>query len=530
MEQDIVFSSEQITITKRTDGYYIESFKNGMSLEQFNNIMGSHPEIKVTSFMAIKNALLFAPRTPVRFGETKERVVVEVSGDELKAYVTLSVMEADFSGERRIALLREIMQKLNEKGVTFGIKKDVLINNLCNNRQILVAEGIPPINGEDSVIKLYELKEVKPEVKEDGNVDHYELNLINKVNTGEWLGERTDPTKGIPGKSVKGNTLLAMPGKKYPLLYDRNSVQESYENGVTVLKATRSGAVHFDGERVGVSNHLEITGNIDFKTGNVDFDGYLTVKGTIEDNFSVAAIKDVEILGDYGVGSVREIISKEGSVYIKGGIAGKSKAVIKSKKDIYTKYVSDATIICDGSVHIGFYCLNSSIIAKEVILDSSRGQIIGGNIQADIKVVTSMLGSPGEKKTTVSVKGFDRWSLRNRLEKLVETIETAKNDVARIKQEIAIYTNTPELTREQKAVYEVLRERYSDMRSGLKNLEDERKALVGYLRTHGEGEIAILKKGYPGSVLEIKRIRRELDKVILGTTFYVQDGELKEIL
>jgi len=36
-------------------------------------------------------------------------------------------------------------------------------------------------------------------------VDHYELNLINKVKTGDWLGERIDPTPGTAGKSVKGN-------------------------------------------------------------------------------------------------------------------------------------------------------------------------------------------------------------------------------------------------------------------------------------------------------------------------------------
>lgn len=529
MNRDVIFSSEHIIVTKQDDGYYIESLKAGMSIEQFNRLMGEHPEIKITSFMAIKTTLMSAPKPDTKFGEVKDRVVVDISADELRAYITLAVMENELAIDKKVMLVREVLGKLNEKGIIYGIKKDVLINNLCNGKQILVAEGIPPENGKDSVTKLYELKEVKPEVKEDGNVDHYELNLINTVEAGAWLGERIDPTEGIPGKSVKGNTILPQPGKKYPIFYDKNSVKEVYENGVTTLYATRTGAVHFSGDKIGVSNYLEISGNIDFRTGNVDFDGFLTVKGTVEDNFTVAAIKDVEILGDFGVGSVKEIESKEGSIYIKGGIAGKNKAVIKSKKDIYTKFVSDATIICEGSVHIGFYCLNSNIIAKEVILDSTKAQIIGGNIQAEIRIVSSVFGSASEKRTFVSVTGFDRNVLKKRLEKLIASIEEFRNSMAKTKQEIAIYSNTLELTPQQRNAFENVKEKYSLLRDELKELEDERKALVSYLRAHGEGEICILKKAYPGTVIDIKKIIRELNRPVIATTFYVQNGELLEL-
>jgi uncharacterized protein (DUF342 family) len=174
-----------------------------------------------------------------------------------------------------------------------------LLDGICNERPILIAEGIPPENGKDSVIKMYELKDPKPEIKVDGNVDHYELHLINMVNAGDWLGERIEPTPGGPGKTVKGDVIPAMPGKKYPLMYDRSSVKEEYKDGVTVLRAARNGAVYYKGDKIGVYNHLEIDDNIDFKTGNIDFDGFVTVKGSIEDSFSVIADKDIEILGEY---------------------------------------------------------------------------------------------------------------------------------------------------------------------------------------------------------------------------------------
>ncbi|MDP4091898.1 MAG: FapA family protein [Bacillota bacterium] len=529
MDFDVVFTSDYIQITKKEDGFYIESFRSGITLEEINKVLSQHPEIRVTSFMAVKNCLMAAPKSPTKFGEVKDRITIEISGDELKAFITVCVMESELTGNKKVDLVKQIISALNNFGIIYGIKNDVLLYNLCNNKQLLIAEGIPPVTGTDSVIKMYELKEAKPEVKEDGNVDHYELNLINKVEAGDWVGERTDPTPGIPGKTVKGHDIPALPGKSYPLMYDKQSVKEVHQDGVTTLYALKKGAVFFEGDRIGVSNHLEIQENVDFKTGNIDFDGFLTIKGSIEDNFSVAADKDIEILGQYGAGSVKEINSREGSVFIRGGIAGKNKAVVKSKKNIYTKFISDATIICDGSVHIGFYCLNSNIIAKEVILDSPKGQILGGNIQTEIKVVSSIIGSPGEKKTFISVKGFDRKTMKEKLEKLINSIEDLKTNLTRCKQELSIYSYTTGITKEQSVKFEILKDKFFDLKDSLKKMEDEKKALSGYLRTHGEGEIAILKKAYPATILEIKRIIKELDKIVINTSFYVQDGEIREL-
>lgn len=529
MDWDIIYTSEYIRITKQPDGFYIESYKKGMSLDVFSNIIECHPEIGITSFFAIKDALQFAPKPPVKFGEEKEKVTVEVSGDELEAYVTLNASEAEINGEKKAAFIKEVIRKLRENGIVFGVKQEVLLNELVNKKKILIAEGILPVDGQDSETRFYQLKDVKPEIKEDGKVDHYELNLINRVHAGEWLGERIDPTKGTPGKSVKGRVILPMPGKKYPLAYDKKSVKEVYESGVTTLYSLRNGAVHFEGEQIGVSNYLEIANNVDFKTGNIDFDGFLTVKGSIDDNFAVIANKDIEVLGDYGIGSVREVFSREGSVFIRGGITGRNKAVIRSKKNIYTKYVSDAAIVCEGSVHIGYYCLNSNITAKEVILDSPKGQIIGGKIQAEIRVVSSIVGSTSEKRTVIEVSGFDRKELKNRLDSLILMVEDYKNQLAKCKQEVAIYTNASELSIEQTSAYERVKEKFFELRNSLNGLEEEKRLVQNYLRTHGEGEISILKRAYPNSLLEIKKMSKEINSVILKTCYYVKDGELKEL-
>lgn len=525
MKGEIIYSSEHIVLTRRVDGFYIESFKPGMMLDQFNKVMEKHPEIRITSFVAIRNALAVAPVHPVKFGEAKERVTVEVSPDEMRACVTLCVRDEELQGDMRKQIVQEVLDTLRIQGVVFGIKTDLLAGALCNQKQILVAEGIAPVPGEDSIVTMYEMKEAKPTIQENGQVNHYEMNLINMVKEGDWLGERLEPGAGIPGTSVRGREISAAEGRRLPLVYDASSVREVQEGQKTVLYATRRGAVHYEGDRISVSNHLEINSNVDFKTGNIVFDGYLTVKGTIEDNFSISADMDIEILGDYGVGSVKDIVSREGSIYIKGGIAGKNRAVIKSKKDIFTKYVADATIICEGSVHIGFYCLNSNIIAREVILDSPRGQIIGGSIQAHVKVVSSVIGNSGEKRTLITVKGFDREEMKVRLDRIQDYIEQYKGALAKAKLELSMQQTQQGRGQsgEDKA-----RDAFIQIKNNLKLMEEERKITLNALRTHGEGAVTVLKRIYPNTRIEIKKTSKEIQKELLGTTFYVYNGEIKE--
>jgi len=526
MNNDVIYISDKIVITKKGNELYIESLKKGMTMDEFNVIIRSHPEIKITNFLAVKNVILEAPKSLEKFGELRERVAVEISKDELKAIIVLSVGEDDFKKENIKGLYNEIMAKLKDKGVIFGLKQADILMNIKNGVQIVAAEGLSPVPGFDSVINMYVLNEIKPKISDEDKVDFYELDLINKVNKGDWLGERIDPSPGKPGTSVLGKVIPAPRGKVLPLLYDRKTVEEFREGIRTVLRSRQIGAVHYDGDRIGVSNHLEIIKNVDFKTGNVNFDGYITVKGSIEDSFSVVASKDIEVLGEYGVGSVKEIISKNGSIYIKGGVVGKNKAVIKSEKNIYTKFVSDAKIISKGSLNIASYCINSDIEAREVILDSSNGQIIGGNIKAQIKIVSSIIGSQSEIRTNLHVVGFERDNLKSDLEEVLKKIEEAKNNMAKLKAQIIYFQD--DYTDESANGLQKLNDDYIEACEKIKKLGDKRNVVIDCLRTLGEGEIRVLKKMFPNTFLTIRDNTLEIREATLSVSHYFLDGEWKQ--
>lgn len=526
----LLFKNQYIEISRDGGYFYIRSIAKGFTIDALSKILqDSFPHVKITSFSAIKDVITKAPYGPVLFGKERERIVVNVSSDELRAYMTLYVPQEELSYENRANLVREIMDSLKAAGVVYGIKSDVLAGNLVSGIEYLIAEGIPAVNGKDSEIRLYQIEPPKPKVYDSGKVNHYELNLIHRVEKGDWLGERKDPTPGIPGKSVTGKVIPPIPGKLLPLLYDRTSVYEEYKDGVTYLYAKKTGAVYYKGDAIGVYDYLEIKGDVDFSTGNVDFDGYLSVKGTVEDSFSAVSSKDMEILGEYGVGAAALISSTEGSVYIKGGIAGKGKTVLRCKKNLYVKFLSDITVECEGNVYVGFYCMNSNIKARQVIVEAPRGKIIGGTIDAEVRVSAADIGNLAETRTVIRVSGFNRNKLKAELDRKTERLGELRKELTQVRQHIHVYSCSSDLSDSQRRDYERLRDRYADLKDEIKELEYEIRNLVDDLKTPGEGAVIVRNRCYPRVRIEIKGIGEEITNEMLMTTFYCKDNTIKTI-
>ncbi len=523
----LIYKNDFIEILKDGDLYYVKSNNRGFSLEKFNDILKEFPTIKITSFMTLKNVLYHAPRGPEPFGEQRERINIRISEDSLRAYMILYLNNDDLSSNNRIGLIKEIFDTLNKCGVVFGINTKILAGPLKAGIEYVIAEGFPAVNGEDAQVKMYELSNLKPQVVDSDKVNHYELNLINHVKEGDWLGERKDPTPGFPGKNVRGKEVPAIQGRNLPLLYDRISVREQYEDGKTILYSKKNGAVYYKGESIGVYDYLEIKGDIDYSTGNIDFDGFLSVKGTVEDNFSVIASNDLEILGDYGVGAVDKISSTEGNIYIKGGIAGKNKAVVRCKKNLYVKFLSDITVECEGSVYVGFYCMNSNVRAKQLIVESPRSKITGGKIDVDIQVSAAEIGNKAESRTLIRVRGFDRNAMKMEIDELLNNINENKKTITKIKQHLQVYSSPYQLTTEHLETYGKLKDEYAEVKQVIKDLEFKFRNLNEYLKTPGEGAIIAKSRIYPKVRVEIKNQCEEILKSEPMVTYYIKDNELK---
>ena len=531
MFEHVLFSNKYFSLVEEENLIYIKVNSKGYEINDFKSFIQSMPRVKVTNFGHLRSAIVHGIDKYIVIGEYKPLLEIQVSKDRFTAYGIINMTYEEYDETDKDQLIDDMIKISHEKGIEYGMDMSEVMDNMQAMNPFVIARGMHPIQGEDAVIRLYEIEEAKPQIYQDGKVNHYELNLINKVVEGEWVGERIEPKDGIPGRTVYGEVVPALQGHQEKLIYDRKSILAVSDpaQGKTLLHSKRIGAVVYENGVLSVCNYLEIDGKVSFKTGNVDFDGYVDIKDSVEDNFSVKADNDIQIMGDLGVGAVEHIESREGSIYIRGGIAGQNKAVIRCEGDLFTKFVADCEIVCKGTVHIGFYAINAKIKAKEVILEGYNSRIIGGKIEADVRVYAGEIGSRAETATQVCVTGFDRQAMRQEYDAIDANVDKLMKMGQLLKQKMTIYNQSGKsgLDPEEAEALEKLETEYERCQKTLKIFVQRKKNYRSYLQTKGEGEIRAQKTIYPNVDLmlrnEMIRIR---NKENANTCYYYKNKQV----
>ena len=113
-------------------------------------------------------------------------------------------------------LKQQINEVLAENRIVHGLLP-IHMESIVPSKAILVAQGTPPIKGNDAKITYLQIPERKPVIREDGKADYYDLNFIFEIAEGAWLGEKIPPQPGIPGQNVYGEILPATTGTRYTI-------------------------------------------------------------------------------------------------------------------------------------------------------------------------------------------------------------------------------------------------------------------------------------------------------------------------
>lgn len=516
-----IYKNDYFCLTDEDHDLWIDVYVPGFDIRDFDNIIAKIPTLQLTNFVTLKKALAIPPEEPVCIGKVKPPIEVIIAKNELEARIKINMTKKEMEQKGK-NLSSDIITALNENGVTEGILSEVIYGPLQVQKEIVVAKGTLPTEGNSSRITYYKLSSKKPVIKKDGRVDHYELNLIDNVKKGEWLGEKIPPTEGNPGKTVTGKVIPARKGRDFPLKYDPKTVEEVEENGHLVLRARIDGAVKWEDDKIKVDNHLIINGDIDFDTGNINFEGSVTIMGTVNDGFSVTAKNDISIQSEMGIGAIKKIESLEGSIYVKGGIFGKNVAKIQAKKDVFIKYCNECSITAGENIHIGFYSLDSTLNAKNVYFDPDNGKIMGGEVCADIQVIAGVVGNQMEKKTSIHVRGFDRLAIKAEFDRVLDDYRMMLTQAGKMKRQLEIYENNLEGAEYGSLTeYNEYLKKYLDILDRIRNIDEQRKKLQKILETRGEGEVAIFKAAYPQTVLKIKQMEKRIRTIVRGNFFVV---------
>ncbi len=304
-------------------------------------------------------------------------------------------------------LSREILyQAMLEQGISYGVDSQ-LANRLPRDKDVyfhlyLIARGKPAFNGTNgNIVDSFPRTVTRVlEVDEFDRVDYTALNLIHNVKQGEEICRLIKPTEGEPGRTVLDTEIPAKSGKSVPLPKGRNT--EISEDGL-LLVASIAGDVEFTGHSFQVKPVLDIPGNVDFSTGNINFLGDVNIRGDVLSGFTVRAMGNIQVAGVIEAGSV---VEAGGDLIVVKGILGDGTAIIRSHRSLFSKYIENSTIYVRENLQTDCI-INSHIYSDgEVLVRSGRGTIIGGRVWAASKVSAIAVGARSECRTSVALGGL----------------------------------------------------------------------------------------------------------------------------
>lgn len=294
-------------------------------------------------------------------------------------------------------------------------------------RDVVLARGCPPVRGEDGRFEMVVKGQGSaPEFQEDekGNVDLRTLHSYTEISPDQKLGMVHPPGAGVPGLTANGLPIPAEAGNPFKLTVGEG-VALKYDGRVAV--ATRAGRALLDRQTLSVVDALLVPGDLDLKIGNIDFHGFVEIKGDVPDDFSVKASKGLKIGGS--VGACR--IEAGGSIEI-GSVAGHDSGQIVCHGDLKANFLNQVQVTCYGNVQVVNEIRNSQVKATGRIL-VERGSIIGGKCLALEGIEANVLGATSGIRTHLVAGRYfpdtDRFDyLRQRqqeIEKQLQVIRTA---------------------------------------------------------------------------------------------------------
>lgn len=413
-------------------------------------------------------------------------------------------------------LSRETLEKaLEEKQVRFGVE-EALLDRLPEDPDryfhlFFAACGKRAEDGKDGyVVDLFPRNAERMVTMDEFNrVDYASLSFVQNVEQGGVICRIIPPTSGVEGRTVLDQEIPAKNGKPATAPKGRNT--ELSEDGKSLL-ASRTGHVEFNGRTFQVKPVLEIGGNVDFSTGNLNFLGDVHIHGDICAGFVVRA------MGNITVDGVVEACTVEagGDLVMVKGAQGGNQAVLRASHSIYAKYLENCCVYAkenlqtDCIINCDVYCDGG------VEVRSGRGTIIGGSIRAAHEVSARVVGARSECHTDIFLGGLPCQDFDQEL--LLREINGLQEEMDRVEQQPDSPTK---LSRLAKLRMQISLSRMK-LEQALKDLE-----LLGEVQEEPGIRRLVCDVAYAGTSVTIDQAFRRLQQEVRPCLATLVEGEIR---
>jgi len=425
-----------------------------------------------------------------------------LSEDETQGWLSVLPCKKDivFSDE-------DLLAALKGHGINVGLDLHALLNcskDIAAGQRVddaLIATGTPPTLGQneriDFSVKVSTSIPEYDQVNGEG-VDYHQAHLFENVVEGQGIGSLLPAEVGVDGVSVRGHP-VPVPELELVAPITFGPGVELRDGNDCV--ATLAGRVLFEEGKVSVSDELEIRADVDYEVGDIDFVGYVHVRGSVRSGFRVRAGKGLIV--DHEVGHC--VIESDGDIQI-GGVNGREEgATILCGGSLTAKYLHDTVVECSGDVTVNNEVINCTIHSLGII--SVPGLIAGGAVVGRMGIEAGRLGTDAEVRTFLEA-GVDY--------RVLDELKQPLAELTIIQDELLSFAKLFGDEGEGGADQETWEERVDELRDQQCELEDTLRSIQGRNGGAANAMVNVKRCLFAGVVIRLGLVQNKIDEYRKG--------------
>lgn len=492
---------------------------DGLDVSGYARFIYSTPDMEERRMKLLKEVFERAPQTldAERF-DRDTGIKIIIRDKQMKAYIKLTnPLPPDFNAHS----LDHLLELYN---VVSGLKVEELfedVGELVPGEEYLVAEGVEGKPGTDGFYeyKVDGLGAAGPVFREDGSIDYRATRRYSSVKAGDTVAIYHPAKSGEPGSTVTGFPLESARGDDITK-YRVDGIR-ILDDGITYI-AQKDGLVTLKNDVLSVQKHLELQGDVAYGSGNVSYDGTISVNGSVRDNVVIEASGDIMING-FVEGAQ---LTAGGNIVISKGVNGNEKGIIKAGGNVTCAFLENVTVDAGGNVECG-YILNSNVSCKGgVKTEGRKSGICGGTVVAFTGISTGVLGSTAGIKTGVRLGEKLNFSVRlNTVIRKRREVEAAMNKPRTAMAEVL--KKLGPMQGRQHPVFLKFQDVLDQQQKILEGIKEEQAAIEREMADVSKKYISVDRKIYGHTYMMINGVSKIFDNDEPGGRFYEDGGVIQ---
>jgi uncharacterized protein (DUF342 family) len=301
------------------------------------------------------------------------------------------------------------------------------------------------------------------------------------------------------------------------------------EKDGTEFRAEINGCVQLNGTLLAVMNLYVVDSDVDYRSGNIRFEGNVLVSGTARKGFEVEATGDVVVLQN-----AEPCVIKAGrDVFVHGGVLGSGKGGyrVEAGRNLTVGYAENAWLEAQGDIRIEDFALQSFLYSGgRILLETKRGSLVGGEAVAARGLEARSLGSQNGVRTLV-VAGVD-FVVKRKLQLLASQhaeLQESAIKVDRMLKSLLELSGRGALPPSKAQVLRIIVDKRRLMSKALHAAQTRIAELKGALDSGGPALIRVAEAVHPEVALAIRGIYHKVAETTYRSTFLL-DAKGEHIL